>query len=188
LRLYHTKDFHKAISAYELLIEQQVNNVQLQEHLAFSYGKTYQFAKAIEHFTVLINEYDDKKPSYHYNIGKSYMGLADFKKGRHHVEMAIALQEIPLDAEYLTLAISYSRQDKFKETMRYLRKALKENSENEYALYQLAVAADNYYEDKQLVIPFYENYIKSYLKDGSYLELAQSRVSEIKKELHFDSD
>ena len=72
--------------------------------------------------------------------------------------------------------------------MRYLRKALKENSENEYALYQLAVAADNYYENMETVLPFYENYIKSYLKDGSYLEMAQSRVSDIKKELHFNSD
>ena len=185
--MYYTKDFHEAISAYELLIDQQVNNLQLHEHLAFSYGKTYQFEKAIEHFTILINEYDDKKPSYHYNIGKSFMGLSDFEKGRHHVETAIALQEIPLDAQYLTLAISYSRQGKFKETMRYLRKALKENSKNEYALYQLAVAADNYYTEKESVLPFYEKYIKSYLKDGSYLELAQSRVSEIKKELHFNS-
>jgi Flp pilus assembly protein TadD len=188
LLLYYTKDFHGAISAYQVLIEQQVNNVQLHEHLAFSYGKTYQFVKAIEHFTILINEYDDKKPSYHYNIGKSFMGLANFEKGRHHVEMSIALQEIPLDAQYLTLAISYSRQGKFKETMRYLRKALEENSENEFALYQLAVAADNYYTDEESVMLFYENYIKRYLKDGSYLKLAQSRVSEIKKELHFNSD
>ena len=188
LQLYYTKDYHGTISAYKLLLEQQINTAQLHENLAFSYGKTNQFEKAIEHFTILINEYDDQNPSYHYNIGKSFMAAGNFEKGRHHVEIAIALQELPLDAEYMTLATSYNRQAKFKETMTYLQRALKENSKNEFALYQLAIAADNYYKDKESVLPFYENYIKNYSEDGRFLEIVESRVSDIKKELHFNKD
>jgi len=188
LRLYYTKDYHGAIAAYALLLEQQISNVQMHEHLAFSYGKTNQYEKAIEQFTILINQYDDENPSYHYNLGKSFMVLSRFEKGRSHVEIAIALQELPIDAEYMTLATSYNRLGKYGKTMKFLRRALEENPKNEHALYQLAVAADNFYEEKQFAIPFYENYIKSYLKDGRYLELAQSRLSDIEKELHFNKD
>ncbi len=188
LSAYHQKKYHDAIATYESLLELKQKNTRLLEQLALSYGQTNQFEKAVEYFTLLINQYDDKNPSWHYNIGKSFMALGDFERGRRHVEIAAALKDVPLDAEYTSIAISYNREGNYKKAMEFLQKAVNENPSNETALYQLAVAADNVYKDKTLVLTYYEAYMQVYKDKGRYSEIALSRLRDIRTELHFNKD
>ena len=113
------------------------------------------------------------------------MALHYFEKAERHINIAIGLQEIPLDGEYSALARIYNRKKEFKKEMKALEKALGENPRNELAQYQLAVAADNYYDDKNVVLDYYHIYLEKHGETGRMRELAKQRVRDIKKELHF---
>jgi len=156
--------------------------------LAISYHKTNQFEKAIDQFTILINTYDDTNPTYHYNLGKVYMSLKEYENAKRHIEISIVLQDIPLDEEYISLSYIYDREKKYKEEMEVLEKALKENSTNEIAKYRLAIAADNYFKDKETVLRYYNAYLDMYRETGKMREIVKQRVSDLKKELHFTKD
>jgi tetratricopeptide (TPR) repeat protein len=188
LKNYHTKEYHNAIAAYLKLIELKQSNTQLHENLAISYHKTNQFEKAIDQFTILINTYDDTNPTYHYNLGKVYMSLKEYENAKRHIEISIVLQDIPLDEEYISLSYIYDREKNYKEEMEVLEKALKENPTNEIAKYRLAIAADNYFKDKETVLRYYNAYLDMYRETGKMREIVKQRVSDLKKELHFTKD
>jgi len=185
---YYTQDYHKAIAAYLQLIKLNQSNPQLHENLAKSYMNTYQIEKAIKQFTILINEYEDKNPSWHFQIGKAFKLLHYTEKAKRHIEISIALLQIPLDTQYMSLASIYKREKDYNQEMEMLRNALNENPENELAQYQLAVAADNYFEDKESVMQYYETYLKKYSETGKMQNLAKQRISDLKKELHYTKD
>jgi hypothetical protein len=55
------------------------------------------------------------------------------------------------------------------------------------AHYQLAVAADNYYEDKNAVLNMYQRYIDKFGTETNLSILVKRRMSDLKKELHFNA-
>tara|TARA_R110002124_G_scaffold120895_6_gene278964 strand:- start:22329 stop:23471 length:1143 start_codon:yes stop_codon:yes gene_type:complete len=182
---FHTDQYHEAIVSFEKLDSLNYSTVQFHESLAKSYVQTNRFEAAINQYTILINQFDDKNPSWHFHIAQSYMALHYFEKAERHINIAIGLQEIPLDGEYSALARIYNRKKEFKKEMKALEKALGENPRNELAQYQLAVAADNYYDDKNVVLDYYHIYLEKHGETGRMRELAKQRVRDIKKELHF---
>ena len=100
------------------------SNIQLHENLAESYTKTNRFEEAIEQYTILINEYDDKNPSWHFSIAKNFEALRYLDKAQHHFEIAILLQDIPLDESYVALASVFKKQKEYKKQLETLQKAV----------------------------------------------------------------
>ena len=188
LTFYVNKSYHKAIEQYETLLELGKDTQQIREQLAMSFAQTFQYEEAIPHFLLLIEQYDDKNPKWHYNLGKCYMGTNNFIKAREHINTSIQLLNVPLDAQYVSLAIIYNREGKFKEVIAHLKAAIKENPLNETAHYQMAVAGDNYYEDKMRVISLYQNYLNLFQERGRYHELVKTRLADLRKDLHLNKD
>jgi len=60
--------------------------------------------------------------------------------------------------------------------------------QNERAMYYLATAADNYFDDNTTVIPFYERYMKKFGETGRFREYAKQRIKDLKTELHFKNE
>ncbi|MGK0377547.1 MAG: tetratricopeptide (TPR) repeat protein [Patiriisocius sp.] len=185
LSAYYRKEYHDAIAAFTKTVELGKRTEQVHSCLAVSYAKTYQYQKAVDEFLILISEYNAQNAGYHYNIGKCYMGLDEFEKGRGHVELSITIQDVSLHNEYMTLAASYNREKKFKETIQYLKLAIEEDPKSEKAIYELAVAADNYYKDDTLVLSYYQKYIDVFNIKGIYYDLALRRAIDLKAEIHF---
>ena len=187
LSFYVNNSFSYASERFERLLELGKDNESIREKLANCYARTYQYEKALEQFRILINEYDDQNANWHYNLSKVYMGLNEIEKARRHVNIAIGLLDVPLDAYLVTLAITYNRDGNYKAVMETLQEALKENPENETAKFQLAVAADNRYQDKSKVLPYYEAYVKEF-EDGRNIDTVLYRISDLKKELFMNKD
>lgn len=185
---YHSKSYHGAITAYEKLLALNQSNTQLHENLADSYMETLQFEKAIEQLTILINEYNDKNPGYHAQIGRAFSALKEDEKAIRHLELSIALQQVSLDKEYMLLSYIHKRKGDYKKVFETLGLAVEENPESEMVQYQYAVAADNYFKDKNSVLRYYERFLKKFGETGQFRELAKQRVSDIKEELHFSKD
>lgn len=116
------------------------------------------------------------------------MGTNNFEKAREHINTSIQLLDVPMDAQFVSLAIMYNREGNFKEVIAHLQAAIKENPLNETAIYQLAVAADNYYKDKKRIISLYQNYLNLFQDRGRYSELVEMRLADLKKEEHLTKD
>ncbi|WP_432411892.1 tetratricopeptide repeat protein [Rasiella sp. SM2506] len=182
------KEYHTAAQTYEALLKLSQSNIPQHENLAVSYTKTNRFEEAIEQYTLLINEYDDKNPSWHFSIAKNFEALRYLDKAQHHFEIAILLQDIPLDNSYVALASVFKKQKDYKNQLEALQKAVEENPENGTALYLLATAADNYFEDEASVIPYYEAYLKKFGENVQFSEYAKQRIKDIKTDLHFNKN
>lgn len=188
LKEYHTKEFHNAIETYRLLISKGESYVSLHENLADALTKTMQFEKALEQYQILLQKYDDQNPKWHHEVAFLYRAMKEYEKAKHHLNIAIGLLETPLSNEYMELATIYKREGDYKNEMAALRKSLANNPNNERSLYYLAIAADNYFKDKNTVLDYYENYLKQFGETGIMRNLVKQRVSDLKKELHFKTD
>jgi len=185
LKHYHNKEYHKSIEVYEKLLRLGKNSERLHYNLANSYSQVLKIEEATKQYILLINGYDDKNSDYHYLLGLSFRALHYNEKAKRQLELAIALKFTSLDVEYLTLAMLYKRERNFKKTLEYLELALMDNSNNELASYQLAVASDNYFKDKKTVIRYYEKYLKKFGETGRMRNMVKARISDLKKEVHF---
>jgi tetratricopeptide (TPR) repeat protein len=185
---YYSKNYHLSAKTYEKLLALNQSNEQLHENLAISYIQTNQFEKAIEQYTILINEFNDKIASWHFALGNAYSALRYYDKAIRHIEIAVVLQDISLEREYLALATIYKQQKNYKLVFEMMQKAVGENPTSETLQYQLAIAADTYFKDKGSVISYYERYISKFGEKGMYVELAKQRVSDLKNELHLGED
>jgi len=185
---FYLKEYHEAVKTYEQLLELNQSNEQLHEKLAISYTNTNQFEKAIDQYTILINEYSDKIPSYHSNLARAYIAIKEYEKAIRHIEIAIVLQDIPLDGEYLQLSTIYKKQGNDKLVFEMMRKAVQENPEDEMLQYFQVLAADNYFKDKTSILNYYERYLERFGAKGRYRDVAKQRVRDLKKELHFEKE
>ncbi|MEM7085297.1 MAG: tetratricopeptide repeat protein [Bacteroidota bacterium] len=185
---FYNKNYHEALSTYKKLLKLKQSNAQLHENLAVCFRNTNQFEKALEQYTILINEYDDQTSEWHYGIGVTYMSLKDYEKARRHIEIAILLKDLSIEDEQMTLSYLFSATKDYRSQMEVLNKVVNNYPQNERAMYYLAAAADNYFEDRTTVIPFYERYLKKFGESGRFREFAKQRIKDLKTELHFKKD
>lgn len=188
LKEFHTQEFHDAIATYNLLISKGDSYVSLHENLANAYGQTFQFEKAMEQYNILFQKYNDQNPKWHHEVALLFRTNREYEKAERHFNIAIGLLETPLSNEYYELSKLYGWNKEYKKEMDMLRKAISNNPNNEIPLYYLAVAADNYFKDKNTVVGYYENYLKQFGETGRMRNLAKQRLSDLKKELHFLSE
>ena len=155
--------------------------------MAISYARTNQFLKAITQYKTLIKRFDDRNPSYHFNLGKMYQAEKEPQLAIASINHAIALQDIPLDKQYLTLATIYKNLGDYKNTFIMIESAVSENPDNEMLRYQYAVAADNYFKDEKSVIKLYEAYLERFGETARFGDLVRQRIVDMKTTEHFEN-
>jgi tetratricopeptide (TPR) repeat protein len=179
------KLYKKAIPPYERLIELGENSEFIYSKLGFAYYQVGDYRKAIDHFKNAL-ELEDRNSSTHYTLGKLYALTGALENSETHLLMAILIKKQPVDAEYLSLGLTYKMQENHKDALEYFIKALQENPDNERALYERAVAADNYMADDKTVINYYQAYFDKYESIGNdgMLYRAKTRISDLKEKIH----
>lgn len=187
LAYFNSKNYHEAIKQYEQLIALNQSNKQIHNNLAISYARTNQFLKAITQYKILIKRFDDRNPSYHFNLGKMYQAEKEHQLAIASINQAIALQDIPLDKQYLTLATIYKNLGDYKNTFIMIESAVSENPDNEMLRYQYAVAADNYFKDEKSVIKLYEAYLERFGETARFGDLVRQRIVDMKTTEHFEN-
>lgn len=177
--------FKLAIPAFEEIITQGQGNEFVHSRLGFAYYNESAYEKAIAQYNAAL-EFEDRNSDTHYNLGKLYALTGDLQRSETHLLMAILIKKQPVDAEYLSLGLTYKLQQDHKKALEYLNKALEENPGNERALYERAVAADNYFKDLQTRLDHYQAYLSRYEGTGNkdMLYFAKTRMSDLRKEQH----
>ncbi len=189
LQLFKLKEYNKAINIFKKLIELKSSDQSLYFRLARSYFAVFDFENAIVEFKHLIARFDDKNPTYYLYLGKSYQALHYYEQAEQAIKQAILIKKnISLEPELLVLATLYEKQKQYKKQIEACKNVLAENPNNALAYYLLAKASDNYYEDKNIALTHYENYLKKFGNKNPISILIQERIADLKKELHFKGD
>ncbi|WP_373058395.1 tetratricopeptide repeat protein [Zunongwangia sp. H14] len=177
--------YEKAIPQYERLLELGEESEFIYSKLAFAYYQIMEYKAAIHNYQQALT-FEDRNAATHYSLGKLYALTGDLEKSETHLLMSILIKKQPVDAEFLSLALTYKEMEKYKDALEYLEKALEENPDNERAMYERAIAADNYFKDLETRMNYYKAYLNKYDPKGNegMIYLARNRVSDIKKEIH----
>lgn len=186
---YNQQYYRAAMEQFEKIVALGKGNEFVYNKLGMCYYRSFQYEEAIENFKECL-KFEDRNPETHYNLGKLYAIIGDFQKSEIELLMAILIKKQTVDAEFLSLALTYKGLEDYKNMLKYTEAALEENPDNERALYEKAIAADNYFKDITSKIQYYQNYVNSYSKNGnpSLIELAQSRISDLMKEQHLQAE
>ncbi len=180
-----SSQYEKAIPIYEKLISLGEASEFIYDKLGFAYYRDNNLQKAIENFKKSL-ELEDRNSGTHYNLGKIYNQLGKVKEAEQHLLMSILIKKQPVDAEFLSLGLTYKKMKDYKKALKYFEMALEENPENERALLELAIAADAHFQDKKSILGYYRNYLDKYKSIGNeqMIAMAEYRISELKKEIH----
>jgi len=186
---FNENSFILAITPFEKLLELGQGNEFVHSKLGYCYYRLHYDIEAISQYKLAL-EYEDRNSDTHYNLGKLYAKLGDLKRSETHLLMALLIKKQPVDAEYLSLALTYKLQEDYKKALQYFNSALEENPYSERALYERAIAADNYFKDKKSVLNYYQAYLDKYSSKGNFelIHLAQIRIKDIKEELHLNGE
>lgn len=183
--LYHQDKYPEAIEIFEKLVRLGEGSEFVHSKLGSAWAKGKMYGNAIEEYRRAL-DYEDKNHVTHYNLGKLHALIGDYKNSETHLLMAILLKDQLMDAEYFSLGLTYRLGENYKKAYEYFNKALKENPDNERALYERAIAADAYFEDLETRLNHYQAYLNKYEADGTkeLVRLAQRRIKDIREEMH----
>ncbi len=179
------EQYKKAIPVYEKLLTLGQESEFILTKLGYAYYQERDLKAAIEIYKRAL-ELEDRNSAVHYTLGKLYATTLELDKSEAHLLMSILIKKQAVDAEYLSLGLTYKLKKQYKDAYDYLNKALEENPQNERALYERAIAADNYFEDITTRINFYKAYLSQYETTGNedLRYLAKTRIRDLKKEQH----
>jgi len=184
---YYWQDNYKnAIIWFEKLIELGESSLFIHEKLSLNYLKMYNYNKAIEH-GLLALKFDPKNATNLYILGQLYTRVEDFTNAENYIKQSLELSDISLYREYLTLSNVLNRQKKYKESLKILQKAIKENPKELYPHFVILTTKSAYYEDIDEKIKLYENFIAKY-PESQYTEIAKQLLSALKEEKFMQKD
>lgn len=184
---FRQEKYEAAIKEFEKLVDLHKANEFVHIKLGYAYFQEKDLVKAIEHYNTAL-DYEDQNAGTHHTLGKIYALTGDYKKSEQHLLFAIILKDQLLDAEFLSLALTYKLTQNYKKSLEYFEKALDENHMNERALYERAIVADSYFKDLETRKNYYQAYLNKFEELGSrnLIYLAKRRVRDIQEELHLD--
>lgn len=183
------KLYDKAVPRYEKLVELGQGSEFVFSKLGYGQYQTGNYTNAIESYQEAL-AIEDKNSNTHLMLGKLYANTGDLDKSETHLLMSVLIKKQPVDVEYLNLALTYKLQENYKQAFDYLNKSLEENPENERALYERAIAADNYFKDLETRVNYYRAYLNKYDPRGNryLINLAKNRIHDLKTEIHMSKE
>ena len=184
---FNQKLYDEAIPEFEKLVALNKGSEFIHSKLGYAYFQKKEPQKAIENYMLAL-DYEDMNAATHHALGRIYAFTGEYRKSEQHLLMAILIKDQSLEAEYLSLALTYKLKEDYKTALEYFNKTLDENPDNERALYERAIAADNYFKDLETRRNYYQAYLNKFGLTGSnnLVHLAKRRIKDINEELHLN--
>lgn len=180
---FNQKNYHDATIWFNKLIELGESSKFIHERLSFCYNYKFKYSKAIEH-TKKALELDKTDAQNIYNLGKLYSLNNDFKNAEKYLNLYLKTVDKPLDEQYIMLARTYNRQEKYKEAIDAYKIALKENPQNPMVPFYVLNTKLKYYADNKAKLEEIEKFLKRYPKSPYKLFVEEIKEKLIKEEFY----
>ncbi|KGO07134.1 hypothetical protein NV36_09990 [Dokdonia donghaensis DSW-1] len=175
----------EAIDLFNQLLDMGVDTLFVRNKLGRAYYEKRMYPEAIEAYEEVL-AYDDEDWGTLITLARLYNFNREYNKAINYAIKALKYKNLPLDDVYFTLGRAYEFKKEFPKAMKHYQLAVKEDPYNFDALYAIAVAADNYYEDKEEVLKLYEKFVANFenVKRPPYLKrVADDRIVILKREI-----
>jgi len=175
----------EAIDLFNQLLDMGVDTLFVRNKLGRAYYEKRMYPEAIEAYEEVL-AYDDEDWGTLITLARLYNFNREYNKAINHGIKALKSKDLPLDDVYYTMGRSFEFKKNFPEAMKHYQLAVKEDPYNFNALYAIAVAADNYYEDKEEVLALYEKFVSNFenVKRPPYIKrIADDRIVILKREI-----
>lgn len=183
---YLQQDYKQAIEWFEKLIEMGESSEFIYEKLSLSYYQLYDIEKALENRLITL-KFNPNDASTRYVIGSYYFELNNFEKAEEYISNALLILDKPLDAEYIKLATVLNHQKKYPEAIKALKTAIKEDPNNEFSHFRLALTLETYYADYDAKLKAYEDFNKKF-PNSKLNRFVDEKISKIKEEKFLKTD
>ena len=177
---YWQNNFEKAAVAFETLLSLGEHTEFIYEKLSLCYAEMYQYHKAISNRKLAL-QYNPNDAVAMYVIGTYYEILKDYEAAEQYITKALIILDRPLDAEYRKLATIYNRQEKYKEALSTLKKAIAENPNDEFSHFYMANTKYKYYASYDEKIKAFEDF-KQKFPNSALASAANTMIKKIKEE------
>lgn len=187
---YVAKNYRKSAERFEKIRAGDTLEQSDYKKLGFSYYRLHDIEKAIPVFKIL-KKIDQNDPDAYYNLGMLYNQKGKYKKAQEYFKSALMLKQMGLDDLYKNLGLAYKKEEDHKQAIFYFRKALEKNPQMPRVQFELARAVDNYYEDLQMRLDYYQTVVDKFkdLREAQhYISLSETRIKDLKKEMHSNKE
>ena len=125
----------------------------------------------------------------HYFLARVLSDEQRFLEADLEFEESLKLSNVPfINSTYLFKGLNFYYQKKFPQAIKLYKKALTIDPNFSFALYNLAIAYDEYYEDKQPAISSYEKFLTQFENNeelAGMIQATRKRLSELKEKMFF---
>lgn len=183
---YGNKDYQTTLIYLKILEELQFKTIFTYKLFGLTYMKLEDYDNAEKYFKkALKKNYSDA--SLHYNMGILKKLQGDLKAAEMNFMISIMNLKPDVYKQYYEIGLINLEQNKLQKSVANFKKSYENNSNNYYALFQLALASDDFYKDKTIALKHFENYIKRFdSKDKDMTAYATKRLREMKKEFFME--
>jgi tetratricopeptide (TPR) repeat protein len=177
------KAYDSTITYLKKLEAQNFKTLFVYKLFGLSYYKLKDYENALAYFNKA-KQLDFRDASILYNKGLVLKAMGKYKMAEITFFMSILSQKPDVDKNYYQMGLVQLEQKRIKNAISSFEKGYKNNSRNHILLFQLALTADDYYDDKKIALQYFEKYINTFPeKDKKSTAYAKQRSKEIRKAL-----
>ncbi|MAU26342.1 MAG: hypothetical protein CMH48_15400 [Muricauda sp.] len=188
LAYFNNGQYEKAIPYFERLLELGEEKPFVHNKLAFAYLHDLQFENAKKMYHRLVQTLNYEGQGYA-GLGEVFLREKELDSAQFYIEKYIAERTVSFAMEYADLGRIARLRGDTKKAIAYYTKAWEENKQNPMFYYQVCTLVDEYYDDPQMKLRYYQKLLADFDDLMPFIkERAQKRVKELKEEIHFTTD
>lgn len=188
LAYFNNGQYEKAIPYFERLLELGEEKPFVHNKLAFEYLHDLQFENAKKMYHRLVQTLNYEGQGYA-GLGEVFLREKELDSAQFYIEKYIAERTVSFAMEYADLGRIARLRGDTKKAIAYYTKAWEENKQNPMFYYQVCTLVDEYYDDPQMKLRYYQKLLADFDDLMPFIkERAQKRVKELKEEIHFTTD
>ena len=186
--LYYIKDYKSALTYLKKLDSLHFKTLNTYEMFGMCYKNLKEYELSEKYFRKAL-KLNNNDPKIWYRLGALYYEQENNKPAQMFLLQSIMYAKPEVDKQYILLGLISKNENELLKAIDYFDKAYKNNFNNYNALFQLALASDIYYKDKNIAYKQYQRYIERFdTKDKEITNYILQRLKKIKKQSFIEGE
>ena len=181
-------EYEIAATLFERLLELDEKKPFIYEKLGYAQANITEYEKAKSTYAQLADIRGYKADAFK-GLGQVYLLEKKLDSAETSFLKSIEERKYIFDDEYRSLGRIARLKGETKKSLEYYRKAWEENTANYFNYWQVCVVADDYYQDPETKLRYYEKLVNDFEGLAPFLkQRAEKRITELKEEIHFSKN